>query len=62
MSSARTREDDATMEGLTTIKHGSRKDRERDHETRNPQKWYASENDVKKLQEGMITQPKRDWR
>ena len=30
LSSARTRQDDATMEGLTTIKHVSGKDRERD--------------------------------
>ncbi|XP_011049753.1 PREDICTED: uncharacterized protein LOC105143257 [Acromyrmex echinatior] len=61
-SSARTQEDDVTMEGLTTIKHESRKDRERDCETRSSRDWSASEHDAKKLQKGVIAQPKRDWR
>jgi len=35
-SSARTREDDATMEDLITIEHMSGKDREQDREMRSP--------------------------
>ena len=55
MNSTRTREDDATIKGLATIKHGSQKDRERDRETRSPRDWYVSEHEIaKKLQEGMI--------
>ena len=61
-SSARTREDDA-MKGLTTIKHVSRKDWERDHEMRSSQDWCASKYDATELHtEGVIAQPKHDWR